>query len=47
MKTIGDYKLTKFLGKGTFGETYLAQKGNDSTLYAAKILDKKKWILLH
>ena len=42
MKTIGDYQLTKFLGKGTFGETYLAQKGNDSTLYAAKILDKKK-----
>ena len=41
MKTIGDYKLTKFLGKGTFGETYLAQKGNDPTLYAAKILDKK------
>ena len=42
MKTVGDYKLFKFLGKGTYGETYLAQKGDDPKLYAAKILDKKR-----
>ena len=42
MKTIGDYKLTKFLGKGHYGEVYLAQKGNDPQLYAAKIIDKEK-----
>ena len=42
MKTIGDYKLLKFLGSGTYGEIYLAQKGDDPTLYAAKILDKKR-----
>ena len=42
MKTIGDYKLFQFLGKGTYGEIYLAKKGNDPQLYAAKILDKKR-----
>ena len=42
MKTVGDYKLLKFLGKGTYGETYLAQKGDDPKLYAVKILDKKR-----
>ena len=42
MKTIGDYKLTKFLGKGSYGEIYLAEKPNDKQLYAAKILDRKQ-----
>jgi len=42
MKTIGDYKLKQFLGKGSYGEIYLAQKGNDPLLYAVKVLDKKK-----
>ena len=42
MKTIGDYKLITFLGKGSYGEIYLAQKGNDPQYYAAKVLDKKR-----
>ena len=40
--TFKDYKLLKFLGKGAYGQTYLAQKGDDPKLYAAKILDKKR-----
>ena len=42
MKTIGDYKLKQFLGRGSYGEIYLGQKGNDPLLYAVKVLDKKK-----
>ena len=43
MKKIGDYKLIKLLGKGSFGETYLTQKGNDPILLATKVLERKKW----
>ena len=42
MKIIGDYKLIKLLGKGSFGETYLTQKGNDPVLLATKVLERKK-----
>ena len=42
MKIIGDYKLIKLLGKGSFGETYLTQKGNDPILLATKVLERKK-----
>ena len=43
MKIIGDYKLIKLLGKGSFGETYLTQKGNDPILLVTKVLERKKW----
>ena len=42
MKTIEDYKLFKFIGKGSYGEIYLAKKENDSQLYAVKVLDRKR-----
>ena len=42
MKTIGDYLLIKLLGKGSFGETYLTQKGKDPKLLATKVLERKK-----
>ena len=42
MKIIGDYKLIKLLGKGSFGETYLTQKGNDPVFLATKVLERKK-----
>ena len=41
-KLVGDYKLIKPLGKGSFGETYLTQKGNDPTFLATKVLERKK-----
>ena len=42
MKTVKEYKLLKFLDKGAYGEIYLAQKGDNQQLYAAKVLDKKR-----
>ena len=42
MKAVGEYVLIKLLGKGSFGETYLTQKGNDPVLLATKVLERKK-----
>ena len=42
-KTFRDYKFLKLLGKGTYGEIYLTQKGNSPVLVATKIFDKKRY----
>ena len=42
MKIVGEYKLFKLLGKGSFGEVYLTQKGNNPQILATKKLDKKQ-----
>ena len=44
MMHIDDYTLIKKLGKGAFGEVYLASKQGSSNLYATKQLDKSKYI---
>lgn len=36
MKKIGDYILIKSIGKGSFGEVFLAQKSSSTEYYAAK-----------
>ena len=43
MKRFKEYKFLKSLGKGTYGEIYLTQKGNDPTLIATKIFDRKRY----
>ena len=40
-KTIDDYTFQKLIGKGSFGEVYLAKKQNSDKLYAIKMIDKK------
>jgi serine/threonine protein kinase len=43
MITTEDFKWHRLLGKGSFGEVYLASmKSSDSKLYAVKVLDKAK-----
>ena len=42
MKKVGDYTLIKLLGKGSFGATYLTQKGADPIILATKVLERKK-----
>ena len=42
IKQVGDYKLIKPLGKGSFGETYLTQKGNEPIFLATKVMERKK-----
>ena len=42
-KTFHDYKFIKFLGKGTYGELYLTQKGSGQTFRATKIFDRKQY----
>ena len=42
MIVLGDYKLFKAIGKGSFGEVFLTQKGDDPTKLATKCIDLKK-----
>ena len=42
MIILGDYKLFKIIGKGSFGEVYLTQKGDNPTKLATKCIDIKK-----
>ena len=37
---LDDYILTKFIGKGTFGEVYLTEKKNEGLLFATKRMSK-------
>jgi calcium-dependent protein kinase len=39
---INDYKLYKFIGKGTFGEVYLTSNINNSQIYATKRIEISK-----
>lgn len=43
-RKIGEYKLVRIIGTGTFGKVYLAQLGNK--MFAIKVLHKKKVIEL-
>ena len=36
-----DYTLTRSLGKGAFGEVFLATKKNSNLLYAVKVMDRR------
>ena len=40
IQQIEDLKLTKLLGKGTYGEVYLSEKLNSNKLYATKKINK-------
>ena len=40
-KTVDDFTFEKLIGKGSFGEVYLAKKKNSDKLYAIKMIDKK------
>ena len=37
----GDYRLTRFLGKGSFGDVYLGEHVHDNTLAAIKVLQAR------
>ena len=38
---LDEYVLTKFLGKGTFGEVYLTKRNDSDCLYATKKMSKE------
>src|SRR2546426_9823296 len=37
----GDYRLTRFLGRGSFGDVYLGEHVHDDTLSAIKVLQAR------
>ncbi len=37
----GDYRLTRFLGRGSFGDVYLGEHVHDNTLAAIKVLQAR------
>ena len=40
MLELDQYRLIRFLGKGTFGEVYLTQKEGSNNYYATKRMEK-------
>lgn len=40
--THNDFRWHKLLGKGSFGEVYLASRKSDNIMFAIKVLNKEK-----
>jgi len=39
---LGDFRVTKLIGKGTFGKVYLIERKNNSEILAMKVVEKNR-----